>query len=109
PTFRQALRSLDLVDRDDPLAELVARNRDRRDWCSRCDRDCQDRSKAAWPTVRPLSCGPLYVRHRGVRLMPALTITLLEPGVTLQTLGGLPDMLGANAPAPACEELGRRY
>jgi hypothetical protein len=24
--------------------------------------------------------------------MPALTITLLEPGVTLQTLGALPDM-----------------
>ena len=41
--------------------------------------------------------------------MPALTITLLEPGVTLQTLGALPDMLDANDPAPAREQLGRRY
>jgi len=41
--------------------------------------------------------------------MPALTITLLEPGMTLQTLGALPDMLEANDPAPAREQLGRRY
>ena len=41
--------------------------------------------------------------------MPALTITLLEPGVTLQTLGALPDMLDANDPAPAREQLDRGY
>ena len=49
------------------------------------------------------------VRDRGVRLMPALTITLLEPGVTLQTLGALPDMLDAADPAPAREQLDRGY
>jgi hypothetical protein len=41
--------------------------------------------------------------------MPALTITLLEPGVTLQTLGALPDMLDANDPAPAREQFDRGY
>ena len=41
--------------------------------------------------------------------MPPLTITFLEPGVTLQTLGALPDMLDANDPAPAREQLDRGY
>ena len=47
--------------------------------------------------------------------MPPLTITLLEPGVTLQILGALPDkipltfMLDANDPAPAREQLERGY
>ena len=41
--------------------------------------------------------------------MPPLTITLLEPGVTLQTLGAVPDMLDANDPAPAREQLDRGY
>ena len=41
--------------------------------------------------------------------MPPLTIKLLEPGVTLQTLGAVPDMLDANDPAPAREQLDRGY
>ena len=41
--------------------------------------------------------------------MAALTITLLEPGMTLQTLGALPDMLDANDTAPAREQLDRGH
>jgi hypothetical protein len=41
--------------------------------------------------------------------MPAPAITLLEPGMTLQTLGALPDMLDANDTAPAREQLDRGY
>jgi hypothetical protein len=41
--------------------------------------------------------------------MPALIITFLAPGVTLQTLGALPGMLDGNDPAPAREQLDRGY
>ena len=49
--YRDVLRSLHLIDRNDPIAEIVAKknNRDRRDGRSRSGRDFHARRRAAWP------------------------------------------------------------